>query len=85
VRESETARVLGGLWRLMGQLAQRQGCKRSIGLSNMRACRRFSRQCNDEFSEYARLRLDIDRAAVLFHDYVVAHRQAKPVRQRVWS
>src|SRR6266403_2812184 len=36
------------------------------------------RQHDPEFSEFAGLGIDIDRATVLFHDDVVTHRQAKP-------
>jgi hypothetical protein len=36
------------------------------------------RQDDPEFSELPRLRLHFNRAAVLFHDDVVAHGQAKP-------
>jgi len=36
------------------------------------------RQYDLELGEKSGLRLDIDAAAVLFHDDVVAHRQAKP-------
>src|SRR4029077_3502872 len=36
------------------------------------------RQNDLKFSEKSGLRLDIDAAAVLFHDDVMAHRQAKP-------
>jgi hypothetical protein len=37
-----------------------------------------SRQDDNEFRELPGHRFDIDRAAVLFHDDVVAYRQAKP-------
>src|SRR5258706_15905205 len=36
------------------------------------------RQNNREFRELPSLRLDVDRATVLFHDDVMAHRKAKP-------
>ena len=39
--------------------------------------RRRPRQRNNEFGKCARLGIDVDLAAVLFHDDVVAHRQAK--------
>src|SRR6267154_3888312 len=37
-----------------------------------------TRQRNNEFCKYARLSIDVDCAAMLFHHDVVAHRQTKP-------
>src|SRR5260370_408136 len=37
-----------------------------------------TRQDNPEFGEYAGYRIDIDSAAMLFHDDVMAHRKTKP-------
>src|SRR5713101_2820847 len=47
-----------------------------MGLAGLPLAR--ARQYDLELSKKSRLRLDIDAAAVLFHDDVVAHRQAKP-------
>src|SRR3954451_5792587 len=50
-------------------------CRWSLGapLRLLRGC--GSRQADDEFREYAGLGVNLDRAAMLFHDDVVAHRQ----------
>src|SRR4051794_5951643 len=42
----------------------------------MRGC--GSRQRDDEFREYAGFGVNVNSAAMLFHDDVVAHRQPKP-------
>src|SRR6476660_4389496 len=46
--------------------------------SRLCLCCACTRQRNDEFGKYARLSIDVDCAAMLFHHDVVAHRQAKP-------
>src|SRR5258707_2054605 len=52
-------------------------CNRSIFASSLCLCRPRPRQRNNEFGKCARLGIDVDLAAMLFHHDVVAHRQAK--------
>src|SRR3981189_1838368 len=56
---------------------RRRVCKRSMCASSICLCDRRPRQRDNEFGKCARLSIDVDLAAMLFHHDVVAHRQAK--------